>query len=346
MSRHSAPTTSSSRATDGRAASSSSPLRDPRRQLVPEPIPEPQHPRHVRDVGEEAQPDRQRLRAGRRARSARRAGTRSSRRRAASSKRKTASRARGPRRRVGGQQRAAPGYRSSRYSMITADSGRTKPSSRIGTLAARVQVVDPRRPVAQVDLDRLVVEALLGEDDPDAGAVRARGRVVQLHGSSPIIWRDRLVQLVGRRQVGAETRPCASRRRTSSRSAPVRRATSVGFASSASSSPFEQLAVVGRHRQVLVDHASALVHAEAHDRAVLERERDTTAPSRSRELAREARTAPRGRRRRAGRRSGSSRSPRPRRVGAASRGTNWPTARWTDVSSSVCTCTAPRDAPI
>ena len=71
--------------------------------------------------------------------------------------------------------------------MITADSGSTNPSSSTGTRAARVQLVEPRGPVAQVDHDRLELEPLLGERDPHARAVRARRRVVQLHGSSPII---------------------------------------------------------------------------------------------------------------------------------------------------------------
>ena len=46
-------------------------------------------------------------------------------------------------------------------------------------LAQRVLLVDPRGPVAQVDHDRLVVDALLGEDDPDPCAVRAAVGVVE-----------------------------------------------------------------------------------------------------------------------------------------------------------------------
>ena len=91
----------------------------------------------------------------------------------------------------------------------------------------------------------------------------------------------------GGRSAGAA--PVRATRRTLLRSAPVRRATSVGFASSASSSPVRQLVVVGRHRQVLVDHAAALVEAEADDRAVLDRERDDHRPEPVGEVACEPR---------------------------------------------------------
>jgi hypothetical protein len=43
----------------------------------------------------------------------------------------------------------------------------------------RVQLVEPRRALREVDLDRLVGDALLGEDDPHAGAVGAPGCVVE-----------------------------------------------------------------------------------------------------------------------------------------------------------------------
>src|SRR4029077_17015917 len=100
-----------------------------------------------------------------------------------------------------------------------------------------VQLVDPRRAVRQVDLDRLVVDSLLGEDDARASAVPAPRGVDQPHSSSPISlaiasWSS----AAGGRSPG-EVAVLATRR-TASWSAPVRRATSVGFADSASSSPF------------------------------------------------------------------------------------------------------------
>jgi hypothetical protein len=51
----------------------------------------------------------------------------------------------------------------------------------------RVELREPRRTVGEVDLDRLVGQALLPEDEPDAGAEGAGGGVVELHGSTPII---------------------------------------------------------------------------------------------------------------------------------------------------------------
>src|SRR5262249_8072820 len=123
--------------------------------------------------------------------------------------------------------------------------------------------VDPRGPVAEVDLDGLVVEALLGERDAGARAVRARRRVDQPHFRSgagkagPCApWsRPSSLPLMARAPPGGRRPrtpppPAGGGRsageagvritcRTVSRSAPVRRATSVGFASSASSSPFE-----------------------------------------------------------------------------------------------------------
>ena len=43
-----------------------------------------------------------------------------------------------------------------------------------------VQLVEPGGTILEVDHDSLVGDALLGEGDPDAGAVRAAGRVDQL----------------------------------------------------------------------------------------------------------------------------------------------------------------------
>src|SRR5262249_21851959 len=51
--------------------------------------------------------------------------------------------------------------------------------------AERVLLVEPGGAVVEVDLDRVVAEALLGEDDPDAGRVRAAlGRVEREHGGN------------------------------------------------------------------------------------------------------------------------------------------------------------------
>ena len=46
-------------------------------------------------------------------------------------------------------------------------------------LAGRVHLVQPRGPVGEVDLDRLVRDLLLGQDDPDPGAVGAASSVVE-----------------------------------------------------------------------------------------------------------------------------------------------------------------------
>jgi hypothetical protein len=50
----------------------------------------------------------------------------------------------------------------------------------------RVQFTQPLRAVGEVDLDDVVVDALLRERDPDACAVRAAQCVDELHASSPI----------------------------------------------------------------------------------------------------------------------------------------------------------------
>ena len=114
--------------------------------------------------------------------------------------------------------------------------GLRQPVENRDTAVGRVQLEQPLRTVAEVDLDRLVLDALLGESDPNTRAVRAPRRVDQLHPSSPISAAICSYRSGGRSAGEAAVR---IRRRTSSRSAPVRRDTSVGFASSASSSPFD-----------------------------------------------------------------------------------------------------------
>src|SRR5215203_6763209 len=104
-----------------------------------------------------------------------------------------------------------------------------------GNLPGRVQGVDRRRPVAKVDLDGVVLDLLLGEDDSHTRAVGTARGVVQLHGSSPMTCARRSYSSGAG---GSSTGDAALRAncRTSSLSAPVSRATSVGFAASASSS--------------------------------------------------------------------------------------------------------------
>src|SRR4029077_9341236 len=54
--------------------------------------------------------------------------------------------------------------------------------------AGRVLSVDPGRPVVEIDLDRLELDALLAEDDPHPRAIGAARRVVQRdHASTPMI---------------------------------------------------------------------------------------------------------------------------------------------------------------
>jgi len=45
----------------------------------------------------------------------------------------------------------------------------------------RVLLVQPRGTIGEVDLDHVELDALLGEDDPDARAVRAARSVVERH---------------------------------------------------------------------------------------------------------------------------------------------------------------------
>ena len=228
--------------------------------------------------------------------------------------------------------------------MITADSGRTNAVVEDRDLAGRVQLVDPGGAVLEVDLDRLVVEPLLRERDAHAGAVRAarvrrRASRLEAHRTG-----DRLVQLVRRAAGRPATAPCARRARTSSRSAPVRRATSVGFASQR-----ELVALAAARRRTSAPRGTRRPCGPAR-RAGSARPRPARARARRRPRRAGARAraraapAPRGRRRSAGRESGSSRS-RPRRpAGASSRGTNCATARSTEASSSLCTCIDARDS--
>ncbi len=97
-----------------------------------------------------------------------------------------------------------------------------KPSSSTGTRPrGGFSSIDPARAVTQVDLDRLVVDALLGERDPRTRAVRAASSVDQLHGSSPI---SRAICSNSSAAGGSSAGVAAVRamRRTSSREAPVR----------------------------------------------------------------------------------------------------------------------------
>ncbi len=221
--------------------------------------------------------------------------------------------------------------------MITSDSGSTKPFSRTGTRPAeRVQLEQPRGAIGEVDLDPLEVDALLGDRDANARAVRTAGCVVELHGSSPISRARSLVQLRRRRQLagrlGRSARP-AARRPGRRRSAVT---TSVGLAASASSSPVGSAAVEAGHRQVLVDHPAALVEAEANDLAVSSASAIVTAPSRS-----DSSCAKRPCASRSSSRTGSAiriQLSVSRTSGFASRGTKCAIARSTESSSSVWTC--------
>ena len=260
----SAATTSSSRATDGRADSSSSQSRHPLGQLDAEPVARAQHPR---DEGDS--PRRGSSPTG--SASSRAASSFGSPRRAGVvvvAEQRVEAEHREPRRSPGGGSAgssAGDGYRSSRYSMITADSGRTKPSSRIGTRPRRVQLVDPRRPVAQVDLDRLVARAAFSASTSRTRAQYGHAAAsYEPHGSSPIVRATASYSSSARRQVGGR------RRRAHHRLHHV--AVGAGQARDERRVRLQrelvalrQLAVERRHGEVLVDHAAALVEAEAHD---------------------------------------------------------------------------------
>ena len=104
-------------------------------------------------------------------------------------------------------------------------------------LAGRILLVQPRGPVREVDLHRLVGEAFLREHDPHARAERAaRGVVQRDHASSP---RTSAICAYSSRAGGSSPGLAAVRAtaRTRAGSAPVRRETTVGFARSASASP-------------------------------------------------------------------------------------------------------------
>src|SRR5262249_25727360 len=104
----------------------------------------------------------------------------------------------------------------------------------------RVLLVDPRRPVVQVDLDRLVLDPLLRERDSNARAVRTPVGVVERDHRSILASRFMTAascssssRAGGKSAVVDAVRATA---RTLAGSAPVRRATSVAFAASDSSS--------------------------------------------------------------------------------------------------------------
>ena len=107
-------------------------------------------------------------------------------------------------------------------------------------LAERVLLVQPRGPVAEVDLDGLVLDPLLGEDDAHAGAVRAAGGVVERqHGGFSLPRAPRPAARAAPPPAGAR-RPRRAVRATARRrsgSAPVSRCATVGFAPSATTSP-------------------------------------------------------------------------------------------------------------
>ena len=100
--------------------------------------------------------------------------------------------------------------------------------------AGRVLLVEPGGSVGQVDLDDVHLEALLGEDDPDARGVRAARRVVEdkAHGSTPIT-----VAICSYNSWAGGSSPGEAAVRATSRtrlgSAPVSRPTTVAFAPSA-----------------------------------------------------------------------------------------------------------------
>ena len=100
--------------------------------------------------------------------------------------------------------------------------------------SGRVLLVDPRRPVVEVDLDGLELDALLREGDADARAVRTARRVVERerHGWTP---KTSAICSYSSCAGGSSAGDAAVRAtaRTRAGSAFVRRATTVGFAPSA-----------------------------------------------------------------------------------------------------------------
>src|SRR6185437_13804998 len=104
--------------------------------------------------------------------------------------------------------------------------------------SGRVLLVDPRGTVGQVDLGGLELDLLLGEHDPRAGAIRTAGGVVQREHQAftPMsVAISSYCSWAGGRSAGDSAVRAISRTRCGS--APVRRATTVGFAPSAITSP-------------------------------------------------------------------------------------------------------------
>src|SRR5206468_11329188 len=111
--------------------------------------------------------------------------------------------------------------------------------------ASRVLVVDPRRTVGEVDLDRLELDVLLRKHDANARAIRAAGGVVQrehqpCHPCVASTMPSTSAICASSSAAGGSSDGDAAVRatsRTRAGTAPVRRETTVGFAPSATTSP-------------------------------------------------------------------------------------------------------------
>ncbi len=64
--------------------------------------------------------------------------------------------------------------------------GLRQPVEHRNAAVRRVQLAQPLRAIGEIDQRHVVLDALLGERDADARAVRAARRVDQIHPSSPI----------------------------------------------------------------------------------------------------------------------------------------------------------------
>ena len=212
--------------------------------------------------------------------------------------------------------------------MITSDSGSDEAvvEDRHAP-AGRVQLVSPSRAVAQVDHDRFVLDALLGERDAYARAVRAARRRRSASCLEPHQPRRSARRAPARAAAPRAWPRCerlAARRRVS---APVRRDTSVGLAASASSSPFGSSPY-----QVGTDRYSSTIRPRSKSRkrttSPSSASATVTAPSRS-ESSRAKR--PCASRSRSKHRVGDAdpAAVRRRTSGCSSRGRNWATARST-----------------
>src|SRR4029077_6353530 len=102
-----------------------------------------------------------------------------------------------------------------------------------GHASGRVLLVEPVRPVGEVDLHHVVVDSLLGEDDPDPRDIwAARGVIERDHGCTPItVAICSYSSWAGGSSLGEAAVRAASRTRLGS--APVSRPTTVPFAPSA-----------------------------------------------------------------------------------------------------------------